>query len=228
MPRRARTVAPGYPHHVIQRGNNRETVFFDDEDRSVYLFLLKKYSEVWQSPIICYCLMTNHVHLLARPALGESLQKMMQGLTLCYTQHINRKRLRTGRLWESRYHSCIVDEDAYLWAVARYIEQNPLRAAIVKSPEDYMFSSAAAHMGFVQDPVLGEDLLGEGQVKEYVEFIKAGISSEHLRDIRKSTKTGRPLGTDEFLAKMERQLGRRLTALPVGRPRVRRNEKWIK
>ena len=123
MPRISRAVAKGYPHHIIQRGNNRESVFFDDEDRKQYLSLLKKYSEKWSAPVLAYCLMSNHVHLMVRPLSDDSLYKMMQGLTLCYTQYVNRKYQRTGRLWESRYHSCIVDKEQYLWAVARYIEQ---------------------------------------------------------------------------------------------------------
>jgi len=91
MSRIARIVAKGFPHHVIQRGNNRDKVFFTDEDRERYLSLLRKYSEKWNSPILAYCLMTNHVHLLTKPKSEESLYKMMQGLTLCYTQYSNRQ-----------------------------------------------------------------------------------------------------------------------------------------
>src|SRR3990172_7738587 len=91
MPGIARAVAIGYPHHIIQRGNNRGKVFHDPEDRKQYLTLLKKYSGKWNSPVLAYCLMSNHVHLLVRPASDESLYKMMQGVTLCYTQYVNRK-----------------------------------------------------------------------------------------------------------------------------------------
>jgi len=225
MPRIARAVAPGFPHHLVQRGNNRGNVFLDHADRTVYLFLLKKYSEIWNTPVICYCLMTNHVHLLAKPSSGESLQKMMQGLTLCYTQHINRKYRRTGRLWQSRYHSCIVDKDAYLWAVARYIEQNPVRATIAEYPEDYPYSSAGAHAGILQDAVLGEDLFHAVQRNDYIEFLRSSIPVEQMRDIRRSARAGRPLGTEKFVAEMERSLGKRLAALPVGRPRNESNGK---
>src|SRR3989304_3592865 len=131
MSRIARAVALGFPHHIVQRGNNREKVFLNKEDKEKYLSLLKKYSGKWDSPILAYCLMSNHVHLLTRPTKNESLCKMMQGITLCYTQYINRTYKRTGRLWESRYHSSIVDKEKYLWAVARYIEQNPVRVKIV-------------------------------------------------------------------------------------------------
>jgi putative transposase len=219
MPRIARAVAAGFPHHIVQRGNNRADVFFDHADRAVYLFLLKTYSEKWNASILCYCLMTNHVHLLAKPSSEESLQKMMQGVALCYTQHINRKYLRTGRLWESRYQSCIVDQEAYLWAVARYIEQNPLRAAIAESPQDYPYSSAPAHFGLQQDPVLGEYLFSEMQQNDYIEFIKSGIPDKQIKDIRQSSRTGRPLGRDKFVSDIEIRLEKRLTALPIGRPR---------
>ncbi len=218
MPRIARAVAPGFPHHVVQRGNNRADVFFNRDDRAVYLFLLKRYSEKWNTPIICYCLMTNHVHLLGKPSSNESLQKMMQGLTLCYTQHINRKYGRTGRLWESRYHSSIIEQESYLWAVARYIEQNPVRAMLVENPQDYPYSSASAHVGLVQDVVLGEDLFAEIQRNDYIEFIKSSIPVEQIKGIRQSARTGRPLGTAKFVMEIERKLGKRLAALPIGRP----------
>jgi putative transposase len=219
MPRIARIVVAGFPHHIIQRGNNRGEVFFNDEDRAVYLFLLKTYSEKWNCAILCYCLMPNHVHLLVKPSLEESLQKMMQGITLCYTQHINRKYRRTGRLWESRYHSCLVGQETYLWAVTRYIEQNPVRAAIVKDSQDYRYSSAPAHFGLAHDPVLGEDLFPEIQRNSYIEFIQSEIPTMQMKEIRESARTGRPLGTKEFVSEMEHRLGKRLVALAHGRPK---------
>jgi putative transposase len=219
MPRIARAVAPGFPHHIVQRGNNRGDVFFSPEDREVYLYLLKNYAEKWNTSILCYCLMTNHVHLLAKPSTDGSLHKMMQGIALCYTQHINRKYRRTGRLWESRYHSCIVDQETYLWALARYIEQNPVRAALAENPEDYPYSSAGAHFGFSVDPVLGEDLFPEIQRNDYIAFMKSGIPEEQMKDIRKSSRTGRPLGAERFVTEIEFRLEKRLSALPIGRPR---------
>lgn len=219
MPRIARAVAPGFPHHVVQRGNNRADVFFSPEDSDVYLYLLKSYADKWNAPVISYCLMTNHVHLLAKPSSAISLRKMMQGVALCYTQHVNRKYKRTGRLWESRYYSCIIDPGSYLWAVARYIEQNPVRSMIVEHPKEYAYSSARAHLDLFQDPVLGEELFTEGQRHEYVEFMRSAIPVEQITAIRKSSKTGRPLGTDTFVREIERKLAKRLTVLPVGRPR---------
>ena len=192
MSRIARAVALGFPHHVVQRGNNREKVFLNDEDKEKYLSLLKKYSGKYDLPILAYCLMSNHVHLLTKPTKTDSLYKMMQGITLCYTQYINRTYKRTGRLWESRYHSCVVDKEKYLWAVARYIEQNPMRAKIVKKAEDYPYSSAKAHIDGVKDEIVGEALFEGGQMEDYIELMKASIEEEEINNIRNHARNGRP------------------------------------
>lgn len=134
--------------------------------------------------------MNNHVYLLARPNQEESLYKMMQGITLCYTQYINRKHEKTGRLWESRYHSCIVDREHYLWAVARYIEQNPKRAKIVKKEEDYLYSSAKAHIEGKRDDILGEELFNDKQRKDYIAFIRESITEEEMQRLKYATRTG--------------------------------------
>jgi putative transposase len=219
MPRIARVVARGFPHHVVQRGNNKEKVFRDEEDKKRYLSLLSKYTERWKCPVLAYCLMDNHVHLLTRPQTEESLSKMMQGITLCYTQHSNRKYKRTGQLWESRYYSCIVDAEEYLWAVARYIEQNPVRAKVVKKAEGYGYSSAAAHVGGMRDNVLGEELFEERQRKNYKEFLREGMPVEETKSIRYALKTGRPLGSEGFVIRMEKRLNKTLQIRSPGRPR---------
>ena len=219
MSRIARVVAKGFPHHVIQRGNNREKVFFTHEDRERYLSLLRTYSEKWNSPILAYCLMTNHVHLLTKPKSEESLSKMMQGLTLCYTQYCNRAHKRTGRLWESRYHSCVVERDTYLWVVARYIEQIPVRAKVVKKPEDFRYSSARAHILGVKDETLTEPLFNEETRADYKKFVKGVIPEKEKDAIRTTARTGRPLGSDRFLARLQRKLKRNLAVKARGRPR---------
>jgi putative transposase len=219
MPRIVRAVAVGFPHHVIQRGNNREDVFFDAKDRKQYLSLLKKYAVKWESPIIAYCLMSNHIHLLTKPKSDESLYKMMQGLTLCYTQYINRTYQRTGRLWESRYHSCIVDQEKYLWAVARYIEQNPVRAGMVKKAEEYPYSSATSHVNGSKDAVLGEELFSEDRRPDYILLLRSDIPRTEIERLRYATKTGRPFGKEGFVADMEKKLKRRLLQRPRGRPK---------
>ncbi len=219
MPRIGRAVAAGFPHHVIQRGNNREEVFFEKDDRKQYLSLLKKYASKWTSPVMAYCLMTNHVHLLTKPGSEESLFKMMQGLTLCYTQYMNRTYGRTGRLWESRYHSCIVDHEKYLWAVARYIEQNPVRAGMVEKAEDYPYSSALAHVKGSKDAVIGEDLFTNDRRQDYVLLLRSDVPRKEIERLRYATRTGRPFGTEGFVVEMENKLERRLLQRPKGRPR---------
>ena len=206
MLRIRRAVAAGLPHHVIQRGNNRENVFFDTKDRKQYLSLLKKYSAQWDSPILAYCLMSNHLHLLTKPNSDEALYKMMQGLTLCYTQYINRTYQRSGRLWESRYHSCIVDNEKYLWAVSRYVEQNPVRAVMLERPEDYPYSSAREHVTGAKDSVLGEELFGSGQRADYIHLLQSGLPEKVIERLRYVTRTGRPFGKDGFVAEMEKKL----------------------
>jgi putative transposase len=222
MPRIARAVAAGFPHHIVQRGNNREKVFIDDEDREKYINLLKKYSRKRDARILAYCLMTNHVHLLVKPKENESMYKMMQGVTLCYTQFANRKYNRTGRLWESRYHSCVVDKDSYLWSVARYIETNPVRAGMVKKAEDYAYSSAQAHVIGKEDNILNEELIAETQRKEYRAFIREKGTEKDRDLIRYHTKTGKPLGDEAFMKRMEKRTGRDLALRPRGRPRKNR------
>lgn len=219
MPRISRAVAVGYPHHIVQIGNNRGDVFFDIGDREKYLSLLNKYSNKWNSPILSYCLMTNHVHLLSRPLDEVSLHKMMQGVTLCYTQYFNRKYERTGRLWESRYYSCIVDNDSYLWAVARYIEQNPVRAGLVNRVEDFEFSSARAHINGKTDKMLGEELFAENQRIDYAELIQVNITKNEINEIRHYTRVGRPLGNEQFVSQMEAKLQRNFFLRPPGRPK---------
>jgi putative transposase len=219
MPRISRAVAAGFPHHVIQRGNNREEIFFEKDDRKKYLSLLKKYAAKWTSPVMAYCLMSNHVHLLTKPESEESLFKMMQGLTLCYTQYMNRTYGRTGRLWESRYHSCIVDHEKYLWAVARYIEQNPVRSGMVEKAEDYPYSSALAHVKGSKDTVLEEDLFTNDRRQDYILLLRSDMHGKEIERLRYATRTGRPLGTEGFVVEMERKLERRLLQRPKGRPR---------
>jgi putative transposase len=219
MPRIGRAVAAGFPHHVIQRGNNREEVFFDAKDRKKYLALLKKYSVKWESTIISYCLMSNHIHLLTKPKSDESLYKMMQGLTLCYTQYFNRTYQRTGRLWECRYHSCIVDHEKYLWAVARYVEQNPVRAGMVEKAEDYPYSSARAHVNGSKDAVLGEELFSNDRRADYTLLLRSDMPRKEIEHLRYVTKTGRPFGNEGFVVEMERKLERRLSQRQRGRPR---------
>ncbi|MFH1220994.1 MAG: transposase [Candidatus Eisenbacteria bacterium] len=219
MPRLARLVAPGFPHHVVHRGNNREPVFLSDQDVDRYIRLLTRYSRKWRCPVLAYCLMSNHVHLLLRPQEGQSLAKMMQGISMCYAQHMNRLCSRTGRLWESRYYSCIVEDETHLWTVARYIEQNPVRAGVVETEEEFPYSSARAHILGVKDHILGDVLLDQTQQEDYVSFVKVQTPEHELLAVRNSIRSGLPLGSKDFAGKMEDLLQRKLVMNPRGRPK---------
>ncbi|ODS34744.1 MAG: hypothetical protein SCARUB_00004 [Candidatus Scalindua rubra] len=219
MPRIARIVATGYPHHILQRGNNREKVFVAKKDFKKYLSLLEKYSTEKDAVILAYCLMSNHIHLLVKPLGEESLFKMMQGITLCYTQYFNRKNKRTGRLWECRYHSTIIDGEKYLWAVSHYIEKNPVRAGIVKNAEDYPYSSARAHILGESNVLLSEPLFDEGEVSSYRRFIVGEEDKVSLNDIRRQTRLGKPLGDRGFLEILSKKLSCNLDFRPKGRPK---------
>ena len=219
MPRIARVCVAGYPHHITQRGNNKERVFFDDEDRRFYLNLLQRYKDKFEMKILAYCLMGNHVHVLAVPEKETSLARGIGGTNLLYTQYINRKYNRSGRLWQNRFFSSVVEKEPYLWAVMKYIEQNPVRAKVVKRAEDYEWSSARAHILGIKDDLLSdESRFNEEEVKSYREFLR-GDDKEINGAIRRATSTGRPLGSERFIKKLERILGRDIFPKKGGRPK---------
>jgi putative transposase len=153
MPRLARTVCAGIPHHITQRGNRREDVFYTDDDRAAYLDWLREYAGKHEVDILAYCLMTNHIHLVAVPKTEAGLQWVLKPLHMRYAQRINRRRGWKGHLWQGRFFSSALDE-TYLWAAIRYVERNPVRAKLVRKAENYPWSSAAAHCGLREDPVL--------------------------------------------------------------------------
>lgn len=219
MPRIARVCAEGYSHHITQRGNNKEKTFFDDEDKRFYLDALQRYKDKYKMKILAYCLMGNHVHILAMPEKETSLARGIGGTNLLYTQYINRKYNRSGRLWQNRFFSSVIEKEPYLWAVIRYIEQNPIRAKLVKRAEDYQWSSARAHVLDIKDDVLSkESWFNEKEIKSYREFIRKD-AKEINATIRCATSTGRPLGSEGFIKKLERILKRNLFPKKGGRPK---------
>ena len=145
MPRLARTVAVGCAHHITQRGNNRQDVFFVDDDRRVYLELLGEQAEKYGLQIEGYCLMSNHVHLVAVPKAEEALAKAVGRTHFRYTQYINRFHKRNGHLWQGRFYSCALDT-RHFWLALKYIERNPVRVRLCRKPWRYEWSSAAAHV----------------------------------------------------------------------------------
>jgi len=210
-------VVPECPHHVTQRGSNRTDIFLDRQDREFFLECLRKWSGQTKTRVLAYCLMTNHFHLLLAPGTEQGLGRCLHGITFRYAQYFNWRHRRCGRLWQNRYFSCPVEAGSHLWAVARYIERNPVRAGIVRRVEDWRWSSAEAHTRGTADPALSEPgWLARDELPEYRRYLtETGMEEE----IRKATSTGRPLGTADFLARLERRLRRTLAAQPVGRPR---------
>jgi putative transposase len=218
MPRIARVIATGYPHHITQRGNNRATVFFDDEDRQTYLKLLAGYAEKHHFQIWAYCLMDNHAHLLAVPEVETSLARGVGLTNQVYTQYLNRKLNQSGRIWQNRFFSCVVENNQYLWAVARYIERNPLKVGLVENAEAYRWSSAKAHMTEANDALLGAaSWLSPEEQSTYAEFVVT-VDEETDEAIRRATRTGRPFGSEDFVDLLEFQMKQPLNAKKRGRP----------
>jgi len=224
MPRIARIVATGYPHHITQRGNNRATVFFDDEDRRTYLKLLTTYAPKHSLRVWAYCLMDNHIHLLAVPETETALARGIGLTNQVYTQYLNRKLAQSGRVWQNRFFSCVVGNEQYLWAVARYIERNPLKAGLADRPEAYRWSSARAHLTEADDAVLGSaSWLTPTEKNTYSKFVLA--EDEKMDEsIRKATSTGRPFGSEWFVEMLESQMQQALRPNKVGRPRKETGE----
>jgi len=219
MPRIARIVVPEYPHHVTQRGNNRATVFFDDEDRQQYLKLLAKYSKAFSLQIWAYCLMDNHVHLLVVPEKEDSLARGIGLTNQVYTQYLNRKLKQSGRIWQNRFFSCLVEKDDYLWTVARYIERNPVKSGTVEKAEDYRWSSARAHLTSGCDDLLhSPSWIDDKDKSAYADFVLQSDDKAEDR-LRSATRTGRPFGSEGFIDTMEETLQTTLRPLKPGRPR---------
>ena len=146
MPRNARIVIPDIAHHITQRGNNKQDVFFVDDDREKFLYLLSEQSKRFGMIIEGFCLMTNHIHLIATPTKEDSLAKTMGRVNLLYSQYLNYMHGRTGHLWQNRFFSCPLDTNHYFTALS-YIEQNPVRAKMVRYPWTYRWCSAGFHTG---------------------------------------------------------------------------------
>jgi putative transposase len=154
MPRTPRTVAPGVPLHIVQRGNNRAPCFFEVRDFDQYLHYLLRASLTERCRVHAYCLMSNHVHLLVTPESETAGARFMKAVNQCYTQYVNRVRGRTGTLWEGRYRSSVVYALRYVLACYRYIELNPVRAGIVRHPADYPWSSFGANADGLDNPLI--------------------------------------------------------------------------
>ena len=215
-------VFAGVAHHVTQRGNNRQDVFFVDDDRRVYLSYLKESAARYGLSVSAYCLMTNHIHLVVTPETERSLSKALGRAHLMYAQYIHRLHGRSGHFWQNRFYSCPLDE-AHTHHAAAYVELNPVRAGLVRFPWDYAWSSARAHCQEKRDPWGLLDLrhwFEQMSVTEWKATLVAAAESDGaIEQLRVHTRTGRPLGDDAFVSKVETLLGRRVRIRPRGRPK---------
>lgn len=206
---------------MTQRGNRRENVFFTRDDCWAYLKLLWKYAQQEELLIHAYCLMPNHVHLVATPLKEESLAKALQPLHLVYAQRINQNRNLVGRLWQNRFFSCPLDK-AHTIAAVRYVECNPVRAGLAARPEQYPWSSAYDHCAPRYNPLLThvEELPAPGL--HWCAWLNTSDTTAGDETLRTHTATGRPLGTEAFVHRVEQFLNRPLQARPRGRPKTQK------
>jgi len=206
---------------VTQRGNNRQDVFFVDDDRRVFLELLGRACGRFGLTVQAYCLMTNHLHLVATPREPHSLAEAMKWVNQLYAQYVNRLQRRSGHLWQDRFFSCALDE-RHFWTAARYLERNPVRAGLVRRAWRWPWSSAAAHVGQAKDGTGLLDLPAwqrRVDPPQWKESLSRPEDEQLVKRLRLWTSRGRPLGSDAFVAKLETLLGRRLRPLARGRPR---------
>ena len=207
MPRAARIVIPGIPHHVTQRGNRSQDTFFSDADYLIYLRIMADWCKKRQVEIWCYCLMPNHVHLIAIPETEQSLRKAIGEAHRRYTCYINEKKRWKGYLWQGRFASFPMDK-SHLLAAARCIELNPVRAGLVKKPAEYPWSSCKAHLSGKGDLLVKKGPLLD-LFPDWKELLYQGVSEEDKEAIKKHEKTGHPLGNKPFLEQVELLSGAR-------------------
>src|SRR3989338_8101837 len=197
MARMARVVIPNIPHHITQRGNRSQKVFFSDKDKAYYLDLLYKHAQEAGLTFWAYCLMDNHVHLIAVPEKEDSLAKGIGDTHKYYTRMVNFRENWRGYLWQGRFSSFALDEK-YLYAAIRYIERNPVRAGIVKKAEEYEFSSAKAHVYKEKDSLLSDNFVIK-EIKNWKAFLTESDEEQDKKLFRKHARVGRPLGEEGFI-----------------------------
>ncbi|MGD0900924.1 MAG: transposase [Thermoguttaceae bacterium] len=216
MPRLARSVVPGLPHHVTQRGNRRQQTFFCDDDYTAYLELMSEWCAERGVEVWAYCLMPNHIHLVAVPQSEDGLARAIGEAHRRYTRRINFREKWRGYLWQGRFASFVMDEP-YLLAAARYVELNPVRAGLVGDAADWRWSSAGPHLSRRDDGLVrvGPML---AMVADWRALLDSAFAEDELRDLRAHSRSGCPLGDEMFVDRLERTAGRVLRAQKAGRP----------
>ena len=221
MARLARIAVPDLPYHVTQRGNRRQPVFFQDADYRTYLHLLREHSLRWGLQVWAYCLMTNHVHLILVPDSEQSLARGIGDTHQRYTRYINFREGWRGYLWQGRFASVPLDE-THLIAAMRYVERNPVEAGLVVRAADYPWSSARAHSTGAHDPLLSPHPLTK-TIPDWRDFLTIPTDAHTARHLEAQLRTGRPDGSEAFLAQLEDHVGRPIRRRRPGRQRVARN-----
>lgn len=229
MARLPRLTLAGYPHHIIQRGNNRQAIFTSGADHEYLLALLVESARDAKVAIHAYVLMSNHLHLLATPQTAEGVPQMMQALGRSYVRYFNARQGRTGTLWEGRYKSTLIQADRYLLACMVYMDLNPVRAGLVSDPGDYPWSSYLHYIGRKADklvtphPLYWE--LGNtpfAREHAYADLVHAGIDSRQQQALTDATIRGWALGETDYVADLQRRTERRVAKAKAGRPRIQR------
>lgn len=225
MARLPRLTVPGYAHHVIQRGNNRQAIFLDAVDRQAMLELLAEHALACQVAIHAYVLMGNHLHLLATPQTQQGLPLLMQAVGRSYVRRFNRRHQRTGTLWEGRYRASIVQTERYLLACMVYIDLNPVRAGLVAKPLQHPWSSHAHYLGVREDPLVTPHALywalGNtpfARQAAYEQLVLAGLAPDERERLGQMAHTGWALGTPDFIAALQQKTDRRVERGHAGRP----------
>jgi putative transposase len=234
MPRRPRIHLAGVPLHIVQRGHNRDACFFSEDDYLAYRHWLGEALKENGCALHAYVLMTNHVHLLLTPAQPQDVPRLIISLGRRYVRYINKTYRRTGTLWDSRYKSSLVQEDTYLLLCQRYIELNPVRAAMVDDPAHYRWSSYPANALGQRDPLLTPHPLYTALAADeasrqacYRALFRHPLDAQAIGAIRLALSQSKPLGNARFIDTIERITGQRREAKPRGRPRGQRPESEV-
>lgn len=221
MPRLSRAIAVGYPHHIMQWGNYRQTVFSEAADYNCYLELMSHFAPKHGLEIWAYCLMPNHVHFIGVPSRQESMARTFSTVHMLYAQQFNRRKKIRGHLWQGRFFSCALDE-RHLRAAIRHIELNPVMAGLATAPQDHPWSSARSRLNGADDPLLSYCFMAESMV-DWGQYLGEDQDRDAAENVIKATRAGRPCGGEDFVSRIERLLNRRFAARPRGRPRKKPN-----
>jgi putative transposase len=227
MARLPRLTLPGYPHHIIQRGNNRQMIFADTQDFATMMALLAENAHKFAVAVHAYVLMDNHFHLLATPATAEALPLMMQAVGRSYVRYFNQRHARSGTLWEGRYRSTLIETERYLLACMVYIDLNPVRAGMVAQPGAWQWSSHAHYLGQRIDKLVTPHALywalGNtpfAREAAYAGLVQAGIGSGDQAALTEAALSGWALGDAEFVAELQKKSLRRVAKAKAGRPAI--------